>query len=151
MGKSHARYAQSAMQRSPRYLSADDCNRSSPKGFYVYPSAKVIRAPAITQANGQLACTATSSWSLVCPSYSSSVSIEATRETAVFTGINTNIAAYYSGQVGPTTQIQTLASGELTTFPWTRSKVNATAFATTVDISFSTPFLFFPAKGATGK
>ncbi|CAF9939061.1 MAG: hypothetical protein HETSPECPRED_001469 [Heterodermia speciosa] len=124
---------------------------SSPAGFYLYPTAKVIKVPAITQDNGQLACTATSAWSLLCPG--ASVSVSTQRSGAIFTGINTYAAAYYSGQEGPTQLVltNTYESNNVSkiTYPVTRTTVNTAAFPTTVVISFSTPFLYFPAKGRT--
>ncbi|KAL8782886.1 MAG: hypothetical protein Q9195_009542, partial [Heterodermia aff. obscurata] len=125
---------------------------TSPAGFYVYPTAKVIKVPAITEANGQLACTATSAWSLLCPGASATVSTQ--RSGAIFTGINTYAEAYYSGQEGPTVSVLTYtypsSSLSTTTYSITRTKVNTAAVPTTVVISFSTPFLFFPAKAIYG-
>ena len=72
---------------------------ASPAGSYVIPTVKVINVPAVTQANGQLACTTISTWSLQCPDQTSAYVV-----SDIFTGMNDGMQAYFSGQQGPTIQ-----------------------------------------------
>ncbi|KAL8822463.1 MAG: hypothetical protein Q9191_006800 [Dirinaria sp. TL-2023a] len=119
---------------------------TSPAGFYVIPSVKVIHAPAVTQANGQLACTTSSSWSLLCPDESvTSTQVSTVRASAVISGMNSAVQNYFSGQQGPS--VITVA----TTILETESHVatNSSAYPSTTVISFSTPFLHFPPEAAT--
>ena len=104
----------------------------------------------------------------MCPDYrTSSVSGtatvigETTRGIAEYTDINTYAAAYFSGQLGPSRStatytpylysLSTRATYNTTsTQTISRTSSNTSAFRTTAEISFSTPFLFFPAAGKTG-
>ena len=134
------------------------CYSSSPAGFYVYPSVKILQAPAMTQADGQLACRATSTTKFLCPD---GPSVSTIRSSGVYTDINTNVAAYFSGQLGPsrstdtyTPYIRSLSTSgtanTTSTYTISRTSVNTSGFRTTADITFPTPFLFFPAAGISG-
>lgn len=119
---------------------------TSPAGFYVIPTVKVIRVPAVTQANGQLACTTTSMWSLLCGNFGGTASpySSTVRTTAVFTGMNDQMQAYYSGQQGPS--VVTMGTYQETL---SRAPTNTTGYPSTTVISFSTPYLYFPPEAAT--
>ena len=116
------------------------------QGFYVIPTVRIINVPAVTQANGQLACTTTSRWSLACGGHGVKTSdVTDVAYTAVFTGFNHVMQAYFSGQQGPTAT--TYATNKIVTF--SRAPTNTTAFASTTVISFSTPYLHFPPRART--
>lgn len=128
----------------------------------MYPSVKIINVPAVTQANGELACTTVSTYQLKCPG---------PVDSATFSGINSHVQAYYGGLSsssqtstntytysrwsslpGPTPhQVQIT---NRTTFTATGTAIItsithvATSFATT-EISFPTPYLYFPSRGKT--
>ena len=85
-----------------------------------------------------------------------------TKALAEYTDINTHAAAYFSGQLGPSRStttytpyiysLSTRASHNTTvTYTISRTSSNTSAFKTTAEIIFSTPFLFFPAAGKTGR
>ena len=116
------------------------------QGFYVIPTVRFINVPAVTQANGQLACTTTSRWSLACEGDGVEMA-DATdvTYTAVFTGFNHAMQAYFSGQQGP--KATTYAINDIVTF--SRTPTNTTGFASTTVISFSTPYLHFPPRART--
>ena len=128
----------------------------------MYPSVKIINVPAVTQANGQLACTTMSTYQLKCPG---------PVDSATFSGINSHVQAYYGG-LRSSTQTSTntytysrwssLPSPTLhqvqitnqTTFTATGTAIvtNITHVATsflTTEISFPTPYLYFPSRGKT--
>jgi len=111
---------------------------TSPAGFYVVPTVKVIRVPPVTKANGQLACTTSSTWKPLC-SYTSNAVL-----TPVFTGMNEHMQAYYSGQQGPS--VVTIKTYQETV---SRAPTNTTGYPSTTVISFSTPYLYFPLEAAT--
>lgn len=152
-------------------ISINDRIVTSPAGFFVYPSAKVISVPAITQADGQLACTTRSTYFLNCSGIRA--------QSATFTGINTNVAAYFGGlevatrtgtstytvpkysyithtveSPSPDTLYSPLLLTNQSTMIETGTKTTTmittptTEFRTT-ELSFSTPFLYFPARGKT--
>lgn len=117
---------------------------TSPAGFYVIPTVKVIRVPAVTQANGQLACTTSSSWSLLCENSETPTAPSTVQTAAVFTGMNDHMEGYYSGQQGPSVV-------PIETFQETvsRAPTNTSGYPSTTIISFSTPFLYFPQEAVT--
>ena len=128
----------------------------------MYPSVKIINVPAVTQANGELACTTVSTYQLKCPS---------PVDSATFSGINSHVQAYYGGlssstqtstntytysrwstlsiptlhQVQITNQTTFTATGTATVTHITQA---TTSFSTT-EISFPTPYLYFPSRGKT--
>ena len=128
----------------------------------MYPSVKIINVPAVIQANGELACTTISTYQLKCPAPVSS---------ATFSGINSHVQAYFGGLRSSTqtstdtytfSQWSSLPGPTLhqvqitnqTTFTITGTAVItkithvATSFSTT-EISFATPYLYFPSRGKT--
>jgi len=111
---------------------------TSPAGFYVVPTVNVIRVPPVTKANGQLACTTSSTWKPLC-SYTPNAVL-----TPVFTGMNEHMQAYYSGQQGPS--VVTIDTHQET---FSRAPTNTTGYPSTTVISFSTPYLYFPLDAAT--
>lgn len=121
---------------------------TSPAGFYVIPTVKVIRVPAVTQANGQLACTTSSTYSLVCqllggPGFTSPYDV--VKATAVFTGMNDQMQAYYNGQKAPSV----LTTGNTSQETLSRTSTKTTGYPSAMVISFSTPYLHFPSEAAT--
>ena len=120
---------------------------TSPAGFYAIPSVRIINVPAVTQANGQLACTTSSTWSLVCQPFSETTTHLTTRSTAVFSGMNSGMQNYFSGQQLPTRV--TYDSGSSDFYTVSRPATNTSAFPYTTVISFSTPYLHFPVRAAT--
>ena len=123
---------------------------------------KIINVPAVTQANGELACTTRSTYHLNC---------SGPYESATFTGINSNAEDYFGGlssSTGTTTESYTVSQWSY--LPGTKaSQVRITNQSTIIDtrtetltnvtyaamkasateIVFSTPFLYFPARGKT--
>ena len=128
----------------------------------MYPSVKIINVPAVTQANGELACTTVSTYQLKCPG---------PVDSATFSGINSHVQAYYGG-LSSSTQTSTdtytysrwsslpsptphqVQITNQTTFTATGTAIVtnithiATSFSTT-EISFPTPYLYFPSRGKT--
>ena len=128
----------------------------------MYPSVKIINVPAVTQANGEIACTTISTYQLKCPDPVSS---------ATFSGINSHVQAYF-GSLRSSTQTSTdtytysqwsslpgptlhqVQITNQTTFTVTGTAIvtkithAATSFSTT-EISFATPYLYFPSRGKT--
>ena len=128
----------------------------------MYPSVKIINVPAVTQANGKLACTTISTYQLKCPD---------PVDSATFSGINSHVQAYYGGLSsltqtstdrytysrwsslpGPT--LHQVKITDQTTFTRTGTAIItyithvATSFSTT-EIIFPTPYLYFPSRGKT--
>ena len=135
--------------------------RFSPQAFYLFPTAKIIKVPAVTDSLGQLACATTSSESLICtstsltgcpsntniktigsPYYSSfereyqdqchTILSTSLLSVNVFPGINTYAEAYFESPSVPT---KTAALPPMAV--WNYSV-----------ISFSTPFVYLPLRGA---
>lgn len=117
---------------------------TSPAGFYIIPTVRIIKVPAVTQADGQLACTTTSIWSVSCPPY------PATTFSTVFTGINDYVEAYYSGQEGPSvsTDSDSHVNPKSSVVTMSRAATNTTGIPSTTVISFSTPYLYFPPEAS---
>ena len=136
--------------------------RTSPIGFFVYPSVKIINVPAVTDANGNLACTTASTYHLKCPE---------PIDSATFSGINSHVQAYYGGLSsavetstnthtvsrwsklpGPTLSQIPITNQSTFTMTGTATVTNITHAATsffTTELSFATPFLYFPSRGTT--
>ena len=118
---------------------------TSPAGFYIIPSVKIIRAPAVTESDGQLACATSSSWSILCEDYTiTTADVSTTRASAVFSGMNKGVQKYFSGQQGPSVVTQ----GTFVETP-SYTATNTSAYPSTTVISFSTPFLHFPPEART--
>ena len=118
---------------------------TSPAGFYAIPSVRIIHVPAVTQANGQLACTTSSTWALLCQPWSESTTHLTTRSLAVFSGMNDGMEKYFSGQQLPT-QVTYGSSDVYTT---SRPATNTSGYPSTTVVSFSTPYLHFAVRAAT--
>lgn len=128
----------------------------------MYPTVKVINVPAVTQANGELVCTTTSTYQLKCPQ---------PVDSATFSGVNSHVQAYYGGLSssnitstetftvsrwstlpGPTLSQVPITDQSTFTETGTATITNTTHAATrfsTAEISFSTPYLHFPSRGKT--
>ena len=149
----------------------------------MYPSVKIINVPAITDANGNLACTTASTYHLICPELIDSATSSGVNshdegatfsgsdgEGATFSGVNSHVQAYYtsiSSAVETSTNTHTVSRGSklpgpmLSQIPITNQSTftmtgtatvtnitHATSFSTT-ELSFATPFLYFPSRGTT--
>lgn len=114
----------------------------SPTGFYAISSVRIIHVGAVGP-DGQLACTTSSSWSLVCTNGMGMA--PTTRSSATFSGMNEQMQEYFSGQQGPS--VITNGGGDLATT--TRVSTNTAGYGPTQVISFSTPFFYFPTRATT--
>ena len=128
----------------------------------MYPSVKIINVPAVTDTNGNLACTTASTYHLKCPE---------PIDSATFSGVNSHVQAYYGGLSssvetstntytasrwsklpGPTLSQIPITNQSTFTMTGTATVTNTTQAATsffTTELSFATPFLYFPSRGAT--
>lgn len=128
----------------------------------MYPSVKIINVRAVTDANGNLACTTASTYHLKCPE---------PIDSATFSGVNSHVQAYYGGLSsavetstnthtvsrwsklpGPTLSQIPITNQSTFTMTGTATVTNTTQAATsfsTTELSFATPFLYFPSRGTT--
>ena len=78
----------------PEYANAEIS--TSPAAFYVYPTAKIIVVPPVTDSNGQLVCATTSSYFTTCGCST------ITQDPLLFPGINSYVEAYFDNSISVT-------------------------------------------------
>jgi hypothetical protein len=99
----------------------------SPAAVWVYSTVKVINVPAVTDSNGQLVCATSSVLGYHVP----------TQYISMYSGINSNAEAYFGGyDIG----IPASAARNITAPSYSG-----------ITISFPTPYIYEPTRGATGK
>ncbi|KAI4123754.1 MAG: hypothetical protein LQ338_005126 [Usnochroma carphineum] len=110
---------------------------TSPQAFYIFSTVKVINVPAVTDSNGYAACTTTSTNPVVC-TYGNSTTHWPDR---IFPGINTHVESYFESAQTP---ISSAYNNSIT------SKYHYPVASTAEHqvLSFSTPFIYQPLRGA---
>ncbi|MCJ1426310.1 hypothetical protein MMC29_004213 [Sticta canariensis] len=129
---------------------------SSPGTFYVYPTVKIITVPAITQKDGQLACTT----AITRQYFYNDEDLEAGRNPCgirVFTGMNSNAQQYFDSSkfypsggdsFGPAIDLPTHELNKIS-----KSEVATTTTTTRIieKLVFATPFAYKPDWGLTNR
>ncbi|KAG6999238.1 hypothetical protein G7Y79_00036g071940 [Physcia stellaris] len=136
---------------------------ASPTGFFAYPSVKIINVPAVKDAGGQLAC-ATSSIYTTCLDSKHFVTFESVNSAAEAyfgtlqqskistTYMYTQSTWYSIISLGVGSYTQETFTGLTTRLVTGQNIVPYTAHNTsysTAEITFSSPFLYFPTRAST--